>query len=68
MGGFGAVKLALDHPELFAFAGAISPAIDVPSRPFSIKRIRQGSASGQSSDLGAAKLDMMTTLLSWLGR
>jgi putative tributyrin esterase len=38
MGGFGAVKLALSHPEMFAFAGGISPAIDVPSRPFSIKR------------------------------
>jgi len=41
MGGFGAVKLALSHPDLFAFAGGISPAIDVPSRPFSIKRIQQ---------------------------
>ncbi len=38
MGGFGAVKLALVHPELFVFAGGISSAIDVPSRPFSIKR------------------------------
>jgi S-formylglutathione hydrolase FrmB len=41
MGGYGAVKLALSHPELFVFAGGISPAIDVPSRPFSIKRIQQ---------------------------
>jgi putative tributyrin esterase len=41
MGGFGAVKLGLRHPELFAFAGGISPAIDVPSRPFSIKRLEQ---------------------------
>jgi putative tributyrin esterase len=41
MGGYGAVKLALSHPELFAFAGGISPAVDVPSRPFSIKRIQQ---------------------------
>lgn len=41
MGGFGAVKLALRHPELFAFAGGISPALDVPSRPFSIKRLEQ---------------------------
>ena len=41
MGGFGAVKLALRHPELFAFAGGISSAIDVPSRPFSMKRVRQ---------------------------
>jgi putative tributyrin esterase len=41
MGGFGAVKLALKYPDLFVFAAGISPAIDVPSRPFSIKRIGQ---------------------------
>jgi putative tributyrin esterase len=41
MGGYGAIKLALSHPDLFFFAGGISPAIDVPSRPFSIKRIQQ---------------------------
>ncbi len=41
MGGFGAVNLALKHPELFVFAAGISSAIDVPSRPFSIKRIQQ---------------------------
>src|SRR6266496_325341 len=41
MGGFGAINLSLKHPDLFAFAGALSPAIDVPSRPFSIKRIGQ---------------------------
>lgn len=38
MGGFGAVKLGLKRPDLFAFVGGISSAIDVPSRPFSIKR------------------------------
>ena len=41
MGGFGAVVLALKHPELFAFVGGMSSALDVPSRPFSIKRIGQ---------------------------
>ncbi len=41
MGGFGAVKIALKHPELFSFVGGISPAMDVPTRPFSIKRIGQ---------------------------
>lgn len=41
MGGYGAVKLALSHPDLFVFAGGISPAVDVPSRPFSMKRIWQ---------------------------
>jgi putative tributyrin esterase len=41
MGGFGAVKLALRHPEVYAFAGGLSSAIDVPNRPFSIKRMQQ---------------------------
>jgi len=41
MGGFAAVKLALSRPELFVFAGAISPAIDVPSRRFSLRRTEQ---------------------------
>jgi putative tributyrin esterase len=41
MGGFGAVKISLRYPELFTFAAGISPALDVPSRPFSMKRISQ---------------------------
>lgn len=41
MGGYGAVKLALRRPDLFFFAAGISPAVDVPSRPFSIKRVSQ---------------------------
>jgi putative tributyrin esterase len=41
MGGFGAVVLSLKHPGLYAFAGGISSAIDVPTRPFSLKRIGQ---------------------------
>jgi len=41
MGGFGAVTLALHHPDLFIFAGGISSAIDVPRRAFSIKRLQQ---------------------------
>lgn len=41
MGGFGAVNMALKHPDLFFFAAGVSPAIDVPSRPFSIKRVEQ---------------------------
>jgi S-formylglutathione hydrolase FrmB len=41
MGGFGAIKLALVHPDLYAFAGGLSPALDAPSRPFSVKRIEQ---------------------------
>jgi|SRR5271154_2241924 len=41
MGGYGAVKIAMKHPELFAFAGGLSAAVDVPTRPFSIKRLNQ---------------------------
>jgi S-formylglutathione hydrolase FrmB len=41
MGGYGAVKIAMKHPELFAFAGGLSAAVDVPTRPFSIKRVSQ---------------------------
>jgi putative tributyrin esterase len=41
MGGYGAVKIALRFPGLFVFAAGISPALDVPSRPFSLKRPRQ---------------------------
>jgi putative tributyrin esterase len=41
MGGLAAVKLAFTRPDLFAFAGAISPAIDVPSRHFSWSRWSQ---------------------------
>lgn len=38
MGGFGAITLSLKHPELFIFAAGLSPALDVPSRPFSWHR------------------------------
>jgi putative tributyrin esterase len=41
MGGYAAVELALSRPDLFVFAGAISPAIDVPSRRFTIRRADQ---------------------------
>jgi putative tributyrin esterase len=61
MGGFGAVVLALKHPDLFIFASGLSSALDVPSRPFSIKRVGQyrqhssifgpwGSQSRRASD------------------
>ncbi len=41
MGGFGAVKVALRHPELYAFVGGLSSALDAPGRPFSVARIGQ---------------------------
>jgi len=61
MGGFAAVKLALSHPDLYAFAGSLSGAIDVPRRRFSFRNFWQswrfrtifgpkGSKSRLSSD------------------
>ena len=41
MGGFGAVAMALRHPEMYVFAGGLSSAIDVPERRFSWKRMGQ---------------------------
>ena len=44
MGGFGAVKLALQHPDKYAFAGGVSSAIDVPRRAFTWRRLNQSRA------------------------
>jgi putative tributyrin esterase len=41
MGGFGAVTLALKHPDRFAFVAALSPAIDVPRRRFTWRHLDQ---------------------------
>lgn len=41
MGGFGAVKLGLRHPDLFVFVGGLSSALDVPRRAFTIRRLQQ---------------------------
>ena len=41
MGGFAAIDYALVHPDLFVFAGALSPTVDVPFRTFNIRRIGQ---------------------------
>ncbi len=38
MGGYGAVKLALKHPELYGFAGTMSGALDITRRPASLRR------------------------------
>ena len=54
MDGFGAVVLSFKHSDLYAFAGGLSSALDVPSRPFSIKRIGQYRGMPRFSDHGAA--------------
>jgi putative tributyrin esterase len=41
MGGFGAVKIAVHHPDLFVFVGGLSSALDVPRRTFTIRRLQQ---------------------------
>lgn len=41
MGGFGAIDLVLVHPDPYAFAGALSPSIDMPRRRFNIRRFGQ---------------------------
>jgi S-formylglutathione hydrolase FrmB len=61
MGGFAAVVLAMKHPELYWFAGALSPAIDYAERGLSLRHWGQslavrgifgpvGSASRRASD------------------
>jgi putative tributyrin esterase len=47
MGGYGAIKIALKHPELYAFAAGLSSALDVPSRPFSFERMSQWRGHAQ---------------------
>jgi putative tributyrin esterase len=38
MGGYGAVKIALKHPDLYSFAGSMSGAFDITDRDASLKR------------------------------
>jgi putative tributyrin esterase len=61
MGGFAAVVLAMKHPDLYEFAGALSPAIDYAERGLSLRHFGQslavrrifgpvGSATRRASD------------------
>jgi S-formylglutathione hydrolase FrmB len=50
MGGYGAVLMALKHPRLYRFAGALSPAVDYPERGFTLRR--WGQSLGIRSALG----------------
>lgn len=60
MGGYGAVKLALKHPDRYAFAASLSGALDITRRPASLKRWQQtmriweifgGSAAAKAEDV-----------------
>jgi S-formylglutathione hydrolase len=39
MGGYASVKLAMTRPDLFAFVGALSPAIEAPERRFNVFQV-----------------------------
>lgn len=41
MGGYGAARLALRHPEQYGFAGVLSGALDITRRPLSLRRLGQ---------------------------
>lgn len=41
MGGYGAAKIALKHPEQYAYAGVVAGALDFTRRPFSVRRFGQ---------------------------
>ena len=41
MGGFGALTIALHHPSVFAFVGALSAPLDAARRPFAWRRFGQ---------------------------
>lgn len=58
MGGYGAVKIAMKHPEEYRFAGTMSGALEVTRRHPSLARIQQsirlwrifGSRAGESDE------------------
>ncbi len=41
MGGYGAAKLSLKHPDLYGFTGIMSGALDITRRPASLRRFGQ---------------------------
>jgi S-formylglutathione hydrolase FrmB len=41
MGGYGAAKLSLKHPDLYGFTGIISGALDITRRPVRLRRLDQ---------------------------
>lgn len=41
MGGYGAAKLSLKHPDLYGFTGVVSGALDITRRPATLRRLGQ---------------------------
>ena len=64
MGGFGAVKLALRHPDLYAFAGGLSSALDAAVRSQSHASASIGTIA-RSSDPWTAQAAATTILSCW---
>jgi S-formylglutathione hydrolase FrmB len=69
MGGFGAVDYALRHPDLYFFAGALSPSIDILRRHFSLRHVDQWlrtrrifGASGSEERLTHDPFDLVRTV------
>jgi len=60
MGGFGAVNLSFKHADLFVFAGAMSPAIDVRVDPSPLSGLGNGANTAQFLDHGEAKPGTIT--------
>jgi S-formylglutathione hydrolase FrmB len=52
MGGYGAMLMALKHPEMYGFAGGLSTAVDITERPFRITRL--GRSLGYRKIFGPA--------------
>lgn len=41
MGGYGAAKLGLKHPEVYGFAGVMNGSLDITTRPMNIHLLKQ---------------------------
>ena len=67
MGGYGAIKLSLKHPELYSFIGNMSGPLDITRRPASLRRSSQTSRNWsifgyrQSTRLNEDVFHLLTT-------
>lgn len=58
-GGYGAVNFALEHPEMFAAASALSPAVYIPQPPLNSSAHRVATYQGEDGEFDP---DMWTSL------